>query len=188
VGDEDDAAGPAKEVVVVVVHVPDAVPVMPPPSNDVAEGRLAAVEDPVPDDMPVIDVVPDDIPAIEVPAPDDIPADELPVPNDVAVAEVPNEACGSEPPIPPQVDATFVPGVNGDTPFAAGLTPSVDISVVPKGIRAGGTGVPGPTPRGDVRLRGGSGAPVCAKAVPQLNRTAAVMTITERDIVKSYLN
>jgi hypothetical protein len=190
VGDEADAAGPVKDVVVAVTHVPDAVPVMPPPSNDVAAGRLALVEDPVPDDMfvvdmPVIDVLPDDIPGIEVPAPDDIPADELPVPDDVAVADVPVDACGSEPPEPLHVEATFAPGVNGDIPFVAGLTPSVDISVAPKGIRVGGTGAAGPTPRGDVRLRGGRGAPVCANAGPQLNRTVAVATIAKRGIMGS---
>src|SRR5262249_4587828 len=118
VGDEADAAGPVKDVVA-VVHVPDAVPVKPPPSNDVADGRFAAVEGPPPDDMGVGDVLPDDIPAIEVPAPDGIPPDELPVPDDIAVAGVPDEACDSEPPPVLHADVTPIPGPNGDTPFAA---------------------------------------------------------------------
>jgi hypothetical protein len=172
VGDDAEAAGPVKDVVVVVAHVPDAVPVSPPPSNDVAAGRFAVAEDPVPTDIPVIDVLPDDI-----------PADEPPVPDDVEVAAAPNDASGSEPPKPPQVDVTLVDGPNGDTPFVAGLTPSDVISVAPKGMRAGGTGVAGPTPSGDVMLRGGSGAPVCAKADPQLNRTVAATTTSKRFIM-----
>jgi hypothetical protein len=48
VGDEADAAGPAKELLPIVGQVPDAVPVVPPPSKVEVELGVPAVDVPVP--------------------------------------------------------------------------------------------------------------------------------------------
>jgi hypothetical protein len=166
VGDEADAAGPAKELLPITGQVPDAVPAMPPPSNAVGDTE---------------------VPAVEVPVPDDVPAVEVPVTEDVAVAElervpmVPNEDCAIEPPKP--VHAGLVPVVIDVIDVIGGLMPGDASVVAPRGMRVDGTGEPGPMPSGDVMP-----SDDCAKAEPQLNRTAAVVIITKRVIVGSSLS
>ena len=65
VGDEADAAGPAKELLLIAAQVPDAVPVMPPPSKTDVEADI-----PVPSNAPVIDgPMPDVVPLVELPIP-----------------------------------------------------------------------------------------------------------------------
>jgi hypothetical protein len=48
VGDEADAAGPAKELLSLATHVPDALPAMPPPSNVVGDPEVPPADRPVP--------------------------------------------------------------------------------------------------------------------------------------------
>jgi hypothetical protein len=163
-GEEADAAGfpPA----VVVGHRPDAVPVKPPPSK-------TAVDVPVPDDVPVMDVLVA-VPVLEVLALE-VPIVELPVPTDV----------GGMPPMPPHrmAEEVAVPGVD---PVAAGLTPVVPIPVAPSGMFVGGTGAPRPMPSGDVNPMDGvpvAVPPTCARAEPQPKRNAAVVTIEKRVII-----
>jgi hypothetical protein len=150
VGDDADAAGPAKELPPVVEHVPDAVPAMPPPSNRIVEP-----------DTPALDIpVPTDVPAIELPRPDVVPAVELPVPD--SVDGLPKELCGSEPPIP---EHCVTPPIV-DVP-SIGLTPGVLSSVAPKGMPVGATSEPGPMPSGEVAPMLGTGLPIpptCANA------------------------
>jgi hypothetical protein len=67
VGDESDAAGPAREVLPVVIQVPDAVPARLPPSNRVVELDGSVVEVPVLKDVPV---VPKDVCGSEAPMPE----------------------------------------------------------------------------------------------------------------------
>lgn len=67
VGDESDAAGPAKEVLPLVIQVPDAVPARLPPSNSVVEPDVSVVDVPVPKDVPV---VPKDVCGSEPPMPE----------------------------------------------------------------------------------------------------------------------
>jgi hypothetical protein len=132
VGDEADAAGPAKELPALAAQLPDAVPALPPPSNTALEPDVPPVDIPVPNDVPVI----------EMPA--DAPADEAPGPKD---------ACGSAPPM--------LAHVVGDVPDVVGLTLGVASPEAPKGILAGGTAKPGPIPSGEVMPSGeGVGAPV----------------------------
>jgi hypothetical protein len=173
VGDEADAAAPAKELPAVVGQMPDAVPAMPPPSNTVVDTEVPAVEVPMPDDIPVIE------PVIELPVPDDVPMVELPM--------VLTDDCAIEPPEP--LHAGRVPVV-ATVDVTGGLMPGDPSCVAPRGMLVGGTGDPGPMPSGDVMPSGeGPGAipPTCAKAEPQLNRTAAVVVTTKRVIVCSSL-
>jgi hypothetical protein len=67
VGDEADAAGPAKGLLPIVAQVPDAVPAVPPPSKTGIEPDVPAVDIPVPLDVPVIEVPVPDVapPAVE---------------------------------------------------------------------------------------------------------------------------
>jgi hypothetical protein len=67
VGDEADSAGFPSEVPAVTGQVPDAVPVVPPPSN--TDGDT-------------------EVPSVEVSVPDDVPAIGFPVPYDVSVVEL----------------------------------------------------------------------------------------------------
>ncbi len=66
VGDEADAAGCPGVVPVMLAHVPEAVPTLPPPSNSVDEADVPGVDIPVPDGLPVMELVPDRFPAIEL--------------------------------------------------------------------------------------------------------------------------
>jgi hypothetical protein len=140
---------------------------MPPPSNTVVDAELPAAEVPVPSDVP----------AIELP-------EELPIPEDVPRAELstPKDACGIEPPMPPQVELIPNVGFVGDTPDVSGLTPRDRISVAPRGTPAGGTGAPGPRPSGDVMPSGESPGVVCATAEPQPRRSAVRAAIPMRVI------
>lgn len=174
VGDEADAAGPAKEAVPVEGQVPDADPATPPPSNTVGDIEVPAVETPVPDDVP----------DMELPIPD-----ELPVIVDICVAELPmvevprpNDDSGIEPPIPRHPEAVTAAGPSADVLGVIGLTPGVASSIAPRGIRTGGTGEAEPTPSGDVMPSGGSPGETCAKAGLQPKSTAAVAAITKRVI------
>jgi hypothetical protein len=167
VGEEADAAGPAKELPPIGAQVPDAVPAMPPPSKTEVETDVPAVDIPVPVDVPVI----------EVSMPDVVPL-ELGKPNDV---------CGIEPPTPEHVVTLLVVSPSGDVPDVNGLTPGDASSVAPMGIPVGATGAPGPMPSGDVMPSAGPGEifipPTCAEAGPQLRRATAVTAIDKRVIV-----
>jgi hypothetical protein len=125
VSNEVEAPGPAKEPV--VAQVPDALPVIPPPSKT---------------EFVVLGIA-----AIEPPAPSDAPDEAL----------SPKDACGIDPPIPPHVATLLVKGLMGDVPDVVGLTPGVASSVAPIGIPVGATRDPRPMPSGDVILRGGPG-------------------------------
>jgi hypothetical protein len=175
VGDEADAAGPAKEALSVEGQVPDALPAMLPPSNTVVDIEVPAVETPVPEDVP----------SIELPMPDDeLPTlgDEMPVPDPVAEVARPNDDSAIEPPKPRHPEAVGVAGPSGDVTDVIGLTPGDASSVAPRGTRVGGTGTAEPMPSGDVMPSGGSPGETCAKAGPQAKRTAAVVVITKRVI------
>jgi hypothetical protein len=119
--------------------------------------------------------------------PEDIPAVELPVADAVAVAElasvpmVPNDDCGIEPPKPLHADLVTV--VVDASDVIIGLVPRPPRPVAPRGMRAGGTGEPGPIPSGDVMPSGET----WAKAEPHPNSTAAVAAITRRVIVGSLI-
>jgi hypothetical protein len=174
VGDEADAAGPAKEALSVEGQVPDADPATPPPSNTVGDIEVPAVETPVPDDVP----------DMELPIPD-----ELPVIDDVCVAELPmvevprpNDDSGIEPPIPRHPEAVTAAGPSADVLGVIGLTPGDASSIAPRGMRTGGTGEAEPTPSGDVMPSGGRPGETCAKAGLQPKSTAAVAAITKRVI------
>jgi hypothetical protein len=54
--DEADAAGPAKELLPIEPQAPDAVPVMPPPSNTDVSADIPAVDVPVPDVVPLVEL------------------------------------------------------------------------------------------------------------------------------------
>jgi hypothetical protein len=56
VGDEADAAGPAKELAAAPAQVPDAVPAVLPPSNSKVELDGPALDVPVPDVVPVLEL------------------------------------------------------------------------------------------------------------------------------------
>ena len=177
VGDEADAAGPAKEPLAVEGQVPDAVPATPPPSNTVGDIEVPAVEVPVPNDVP----------AIELPMPDDelpTPGDETPVPDAVTEVPRPNDDSAIEPPMPRHPELVTGAGPNVDVPGVIGLTPGDASSVAPRGTRAGGTGEAGPMPRGDVVPSGET----CAKAGAQPKSTAAVVAITKRVIEVSIMS
>jgi hypothetical protein len=91
VGDEADAAGPARELLPIVGQAPDVVPVTPPPSKTEVEPDVPAV----------------DVPIVALPIPDVVPGLEPPIPKDV---------CGIEPPMPAHCEMTPVPEVDGLTP------------------------------------------------------------------------
>jgi hypothetical protein len=156
VGDEADAAGPDKPLLpMVVAQVPDAVPVVPPPSNTDVNADTPAVDGP---DKSAVDV------AV------------------VALLE-PKEVCGIEPPIPEHGKKLPV-GTIGEAPDVVGLTPGVASSVAPKGMPVGATGEPGPMPSGDVMASGeGPGdPPTCAKAGLPLTSAASIAAINTRSI------
>jgi hypothetical protein len=162
VGDEADAAGPAKELLPIVGQVPDAVPAMPPPSNTVVDSEVPVVEVPVADDVP----------AVELPVAD--AATEL-----ARVPTVPNDDCGIEPPMP--LHAVLITVVVDASDVIIGLVPAPPIPVAPRGMRVGGTGEPGPMPSGDVMPSGET----CATAEPHPKSTATVAAIIKRVIVES---
>jgi hypothetical protein len=172
VGDEADAAGPAKDALSVEGQVPDALPAMLPPSNTVVDMEVPAAETPVPEDVP----------SIELPMPDELSrlGVEMPVPDPVAEVARPNDDSAIEPPMPLQAELVPVNGTSGDAPDASGLTPGDPSPVAPRGIRVGGTGKAGPMPSGDVMPSGGSPGETCAKAGPQTKSAAAVVAITTR--------
>jgi len=144
VGDEADEAGPAVEPPATPMQVPDALPIVPPPSKRADEPGAPVV------DMALLD----EVPGIEPPMPDD--------------------TCGSEPPMLEHV--VMLPGAapNGDVPDVIGLTPGVESSVAPIGIPVRGTAGAGPMPSGDVIPSGdpdGPIPPICADAEPLASKT-----------------
>jgi hypothetical protein len=145
VGDEADEADPAVEPPVAPMQVPDAFPIVPPPSK--------RADDP---GVPVADMaLPDEIPGIEPPMPD--------------------ETCGSEPPMLEHVVMLPGAAPNGDVPDVIGLTPGVESSVAPMGIPVRGTAGAGPIPSGDVIPNGdpeGPIPPICADAEPLASQPA----------------
>jgi hypothetical protein len=90
------------------------------------------------------------------------------------------------------VHAGLNPVTNDVFDVIGGLVPDDPTCVAPSGMRTGGTGAPGPTPSGDVLSGDMPSGDVpsgdCAKEEPQLNRTAAAVTITKRVIVGSTLS
>jgi hypothetical protein len=145
VGDEADDAGPAVEPPATPMQVPDAFPIVPPPSKRADEPGVPVA------DMALLD----EILAIEPPMPDD--------------------TCGSEPPMLEHV--VMLPGAapSGDVPDVIGLTPGVESSVAPMGIPVRGTAGAGPIPSGDVIPSGdpeGPIPPICADAEPLASKTA----------------
>lgn len=170
VGVDADDAGPAKEPPADVPHVPDAVPVLPPPSNS----DVDMDDEP---GMPVVDIpVPKDVPDIELDTPDVVPGIEVPVLT--PIEGLPKDACGSAPPMP--AHTVGVPIV-GDVPDIIGATPGVASSVEPSGMPVGATGEPGPMPSGEVMpmLETGVGM-VCACATTQLKTIAAAVKLNRR--------
>jgi hypothetical protein len=68
--DEPDGAGPAKELPATPPQVPDADPAVPPPSNSKGEPDVPALDVPVPDVIPVLELAtPKDASGIEPPMP-----------------------------------------------------------------------------------------------------------------------
>ena len=157
VGDEADAAGPAKELLPIAAQVPDAAPAMPPPSKP-------------------------DIPAVDVAVPEDVPVTELPPrPKDVCGIEPPMpEHIVTLPVVGPIGDA---PDVIGLTPGdASGVAPGGMPPSAPRvpGPMPRGEVMPSGEGPGEMFI-----PPTCAKAEPQPRRTAAVVAIIKRVIVGS---
>jgi hypothetical protein len=96
VGDEVDAADPATELPAAPAQMPDAIRAVLPPSN--SKGEL-------------------DVPALDVSMPDVVP---------MLVLAAPKDACGIEPPMPPDVVRLLIAGGSGEVPDVIGLTPSAD--------------------------------------------------------------
>jgi hypothetical protein len=123
--DEVDVVAP-EDAVVLLAHVPEAVPDTPVPSNKAVGADIPVVEVPVIPLVPAIDPL---VPAIDVPGLEDIDCADAPTPEHVA-AEV----------IEP----------SAEVPAAAGLMPGAASSVAPSGIPIVPTGAPGPMPSGEV--------------------------------------
>ena len=130
--------------------------------------------------LPFAAQVPDAVPAMPPPSKTevepDVPAVDIPVP-DVT---------------PPEHVVLLAVNASGDVPDVNGLTPGDASPVAPRGMPVGATGEPGPMPSGDIMPSGDvpgemPNPPTCAKAEPQLRRTAAVVAITMRVIVGSTL-
>jgi hypothetical protein len=166
-GDEADPAGPAKEPPAATPHVPEAVPVIPPPSNT---GALA--------DTPVLDTMLPDEPLIELSIPEEVVVPEIPE-EGVPETAVPKDACGSEPPMPAHVVVAI--GAIGDVPDVIGLKPGDAISVAPSGKPVGGTGALAPKPSGVVKPSG-DGVGTCATADVQPKRAAVAPAMMARVI------
>jgi hypothetical protein len=146
VGDEADDAGPAVEPPVAPMQVPDAFPIVPPPSKRADEPGVPVAN------MALLD----EIPGIEPPMSED--------------------TCGSEPPMLEHVVMLPGAAPNGDVPEVIGLTPGVESSVAPMGIPVRGTAGAGPMPSGEVIPSGdpdGPIPPICADAEPLASTTAA---------------
>jgi hypothetical protein len=144
VGDDADDAAPAVEPPATPMQVPDALPIVPPPSKRADEPGIPVA------DMPLLD----EIPGIEPPMPDD--------------------TCGSDPPMLEHVVMLPGAAPNGDVPDVIGLTPGVESSVAPMGIPVRGTAGAGPIPSGDVIPSGdpdGPIPPICADAEPLASKT-----------------
>jgi hypothetical protein len=142
VGDDAEDAGPAVGPLAIPAQVPDAFPIVPPPS------KIA------------VDML-EEVPGIELPMPED--------------------TCGSEPPMLEHV--VMLPGAapNGEVPDAIGLTPGDASSVAPIGIPVRGTAGAGPMPSGEVIPSGdpsGDGPipPICAEAGALATKTAVSAT------------
>jgi hypothetical protein len=146
VGDEADDVGPAVEPPAAPMQVPDALPIVPPPSKRADEPGVPVA------DMALLD----EIPGIEPPMSED--------------------TCGSEPPMLEHVVMLPGAAPNGDVPEVIGLTPGVESSVAPMGIPVRGTAGAGPMPSGEVIPSGdpdGPIPPICADAEPLASTTAA---------------
>jgi hypothetical protein len=153
VGDEADAAGPAKELPAAPAQAPDAVPAVLPPSNSKAEFDDPALDVPMPEVPMVVFAAPKDACGIEPPMP----------PHVVRLLIV--GGSGDVPDViglTPSVGSSVMPRrrpVGGTG--AAGPMPSGD--VMPSGEGPGVMPVP----------------PTCAKAEPAPRRAAAIVAITK---------
>jgi hypothetical protein len=144
VGDEADAFG-LEDAVVAVVHVPDAVPAIPAPSN-------SGVGAEVPDIAPVAEDSPGNEPAV--------PVVEFPMP-EVAVCIAPMVLEHAE-------GVVIAIAFEAEELDVIGLTPGVASSVAPSGTPVAPTGAAAPIPSGEVIPSGGVTAPMptCANAAP----------------------
>jgi hypothetical protein len=112
--------------------------------------------------LPALAHVPDAVPAL--PPPSNGVVDAIAPPVDVCAALEHAE------PTPTPKPKVGVPG-------GGGLTPGVFSSVDPIGIPGGPTGEPGPTPSGEVILRGVFVSPTCARAGVEIAMTAPARAI-----------
>jgi hypothetical protein len=153
--DDDVDAVVLEDAVVLLAHVPEAVPDTPVPSNKAVGADIPVADIPVADVPAVIPLVP----AIDVPGLEDIGCADAPTPEHVA-AEV----------IEP----------SAEVPAAAGLMPGAASSVAPSGIPVPPMGAPGPMPSGEV-TPSAPGAPVTiptwAIAGPPHNKGHVTATI-----------
>lgn len=152
VGDEADVVG-LDDGVVAVAQVPDAVPVIPVPSN-------SGIGAEVPDIAPVAEDSPGSEPGT--------PLCEFPV----AVAVV----CTAPMVLEHAEGVVIVIAVEAEEPEDIGLTPGVASSVPPSGTPVTPTGAAAPIPSGDVMPSGGVTAPMptCANAAPKSHNDQTV--------------
>ena len=155
-GDEADAAGPAKGLLPLVAQVPDAVPAMPPPSKTEVAPAVPAV------DVPTLEPMPKEVCGIEAPMPPHVVT--LPFVDPVGPIGDTPEGIGLTPGDASSVAPRGIPaGATGEP----GPMPSGE--VMPSGEGPGERLIP----------------PTCAMAELQLKRIAAVVVIIKRVIVGS---
>jgi hypothetical protein len=157
VGDEADMAGPAKEVPLVPAQIPDAVPVVPPPSNTEIELDVSAM------------FVPDVVPVELGGEPKDVCGSEPPMPEHRLLV---TSACGDVPDI-----VELTPGeASSVAPKGTPVGATGEPGPIPSGVV-----MPSGDP-GEIVI-----PPTCAKAATQLRRTAAAVAITTRVIIDPHL-
>jgi hypothetical protein len=144
VGDEADEAGPAVEPPATPMQVPDAFPIVPPPSKRAGEPGV-----------PVTDMALDEIPGIEPPMPDDTGGSEPPMLEHVVM--LPGAAPSGDVPdvigLTPGVESSVAPmGIPVRGTAGAGPIPSGDV-------------IPSGDPEGPI-------PPICADAEPLASKTA----------------
>jgi len=153
VGEEADAAGGPDVPLVMLAHVPEAVPALPPPSNSVDDADAPGVDSPVPVELPVVGLAPDRFPAVEL------------MPAQVAVLSAVGPS-GETPDVigltPGELSSVAPRGI--PVPGIAGAGPMPSGEVIPSGDGADGT------------------APICAEAEALPMRTMAIVAANRRII------
>ena len=158
-----------------ISNEPKGIPVRAAPPGvvgDVAAKDEALLPEVVP---PVPDIAV--LPGMDAPVPIPIP----PPSNVVVEPTIPEAGFPTAEPVMPE------PG-NPVVPLGTGLSPGDASSVAPMGFPVGATDEPGVMPSGEVAPMLGVGLPIpptCAKAEPQLNSNADVVTIAKRVIMGS---